>query len=510
VFSLPIGPNADAADFDQIDRDIRSGMLYDQARRDSAWHNRRFFDGHFAEYPTRPENAPGRRDDFRRTSRIMRRVIHALTANLYKRDPQRSLAAGEAATDWLAGLYRRVGMAPKWAKADQFSLVGDVAAFQFAGDAHDEYPVKVHLWAADQLCVWLDPEDHLAPAAVATIDAFDASRRLRLYTPEWIATYRTGKMGPTQTTGGTAWNFVGKAPTPYVGEDGAGYLPFAFAHAEEPTTDFWTPGLGEFLRQVNDYLNFRLDRLGDSIRFIERPILVVAGVASDWTVPLDLKPGQTLKLPSFVAHVGEEVASSTPTAQYITPPLEYISGDWLDLNNYIDHALETCGIPPGTIRLVGNAASGIAMMIEQAPLLAWAEGRRKPFRRFEDDAARIACKVACSQFRRAGAEPEDWLIASAEEAGLSIEWPSLYVQLPGPERDRADEFELSMGWTDKIRILMERYDLTRDQALDRLRQVQRNNADLVALGLDPAAPAPIAPPAAVGDGQMDPEQVPAD
>src|ERR1700683_4126796 len=101
MYALPFGPFGDTSDFGQIDRDIRSGMIYDQARRDDAWHNRRFFDGHFDEYPTRPENAPGRRDDFRRTSRIMRRIVQALTANLYKRQPTRSMTTGEDATAWL-------------------------------------------------------------------------------------------------------------------------------------------------------------------------------------------------------------------------------------------------------------------------------------------------------------------------------------------------------------------------------------------------------------------------
>lgn len=508
-----VAANPLAADFDRIDRDIREGMVYDRARRDSAWHNRRFFDGHFDEYPTRPENAPGRRDDFRRTSRIMRRVVQVLTANLYKRDPIRSLAAGEEATDWLSRGYRKAKMAAKWHKADQFSLIGDVAAFQFTGSDDPEHPVKVHLWASDQLVVWLDPDDPLEPIAIATIDTFDASRRLRLYTKGWVATYLTGKLGPTQLDGGTSYRFAGKVPTPYVDADGRGFLPFAFVHAEEPTTDFWTPGIGEFLRQLNDFLNFRLDRLGDSIRFIERPILVASGVAIDWTPPADLAPGQILKLPAFVASVGDSVASSNPTLSHVTPDLGYIAADWLDINSYIDHSLEMIGIPPGTVRLVGNAASGIAILIEQAPLLAWAEGRRSPFRGYEESAATMYCKVAEAQFRRAGAEPADWLTASAKEADVALEYPQLYVQLPGPERDRADTFELEMGWTDKIHLLMERYDLTREQAIRRLEQVKRNNEELKALGFEPGLPAATPPqqqPATAGDGEIAPEQTPAD
>jgi hypothetical protein len=515
LFGFPFG-SYDSGDFDQIDRDIRSGMLYDQARRDVAWHNRRFADGHFDEYPTRPENAPGRRDDFRRTSRIMRRVVQALTGNLYKRDPQRALRAGEAATDWLSQLYRRNSMAAKWHKADQFTVIGDVAAFQFAGIADDEYPVKPHLWAADQLVVWLDPDDPLEPNAVATVDAFNAQRRLRLYTKDVVATYRTARLGPFQTAGGTAWEAVGSpVATPYRDEDGVGYLPFAFAHFEQPTTDFWTGGIGDYLRQINDFLNFRLDRLGDSIRFIERPIPIYSGVPLDWTPPADLKPGQGIKLPAFVASVGDSVASSNPTVSYLMPPLEYITADWSDLQNFIDHALETCGIPPGAIRMVGTADSGIAMMIEQAPLLGWAEQRRGPFGHYEGKAARMAARVACTQFRRAGSTPADWLVEMAlEDDGLSLEWAPLYVQLPGPERDRADTFDLSMGWTSKIRLMMERDSLTREQAIRRLAQVQQDNADLAALGVDPASPqAPTDSTGADGgtdDGQQDPDQLPAD
>ena len=476
------------ADLSQIDRDIRAGLIYDRERRDSAEVNRKFFDGKFDEFPTRSDNAPGKRNDFRRASRLMRRIIHVLTGNLYKRDPLRTLDAGEEATDFLNRLYKRLGMSSKWAKADQFSLVGDACAFQWSGSTDPDYPVKVTVWPADEFTVWLDPDDPLTPKAVATIDKFDCSRRLRVYTEESIAEYTTDKLEPGQTSGGTAWNAGPVRPTDYVDEKGRGFIPFTFVHAEAPVTDFWTEGLGDFLRQANDHVNFRLDRLGDSIRFIVKPIGVATGVDDDWTAPVDPQPGTFITLAAFVANAGENGAATNPSLAYLTPDLGYIGADWDDLNAFIDHVLECCGIPPGAIRMTGNATSGVALLIEAAPILAWAEARQKPFADFEEAAARMAFRVAACWIRKGNVEPQDWLDAVAVDGGLGLEWASLYIQLPGQERDRADQFELSMGLTSKLRMLMDRYTLTRSQAMARLAQVEKDNADLVAIGVDPGVP----------------------
>jgi hypothetical protein len=169
--------------------------------------------------------------------------------------------------------------------------------------------------------------------------------------------------------------------------------------------------------------------------------------------------------------------------------------DWDDLNQYIDRVLEDLGIPPGTVRMKGGAdASGVAILVEEGPLLAWAEGRRQPFADYEAEAARKAAQVACAHLLANGRPCPPWLDATAKAPELGLKWPPLYVQMPGAERDRADDWRLANGVASKVQVLQEREDLTRDQALEKLKQVKADNDELAAMGIEPGPPAPTAPP----------------
>lgn len=487
-------------DYRSLVSEIESGLKNESSRLQDSRDNRRFADGHFEEYPTRVENASGERADYRRTTRLFGRIADVLTQHLYKRPPTRTIANHPQATEWLRRLYRRRAVDAKWAEADRLTVIGDVAALQFAGSDDPASPLLCHLWPADQLVVWTDPDDPTEAEAVATLDFYDASRRLTLWTEETRATFVTPKQGATQTQGGTAWRLVREEPNPYRTADGSeGLLPFAFAHFRFPTTDFWQGGPGNGLRRFNDHVNYRLDSSGDALRFSRFPIGVASGTDPSWTPPTQVKPGMFLRLPG---DPGDAAGNGQTQANlsYLTPPLGWVESDWMDLNSYIDRCLEDEGIPPGTIRLSNQATSGVQLIVEQAPLLAWAEARRVPFGRYEERAAKTAIAVAASHLRNNG-RPDAMLEAAAADPdfALGMHWAPLYVQLPGPERDRTDEWRLEMGFASKLQLLMEREDLTREQALEQLRQVQADNAELLTLGVEPGKPLPILPPPLAGN-----------
>src|SRR5437763_58943 len=104
-------PAIDAA---AIHSEIEKGLQNEAHRLHCAWKNRMFYEGNFAPFPTREENQYHERWDMRRTSRIARRIVHVLTANLYKRPPQRTLGAGDEATDWLSRCYEAAAMDALW------------------------------------------------------------------------------------------------------------------------------------------------------------------------------------------------------------------------------------------------------------------------------------------------------------------------------------------------------------------------------------------------------------
>ncbi|HEY2154683.1 MAG TPA: hypothetical protein VGH33_03570 [Isosphaeraceae bacterium] len=481
------------------DSEIRAGLRNETERLKDARDNRRFADEAFEEYPTRQEHTRHARIDYRRTSSIMKRVIQVLTANLYKANPTRQLSASPEATAWLERAYARNAMLPKWQEVDRLTHIGDLAAFQFAGDVDPDVPVRIHVWGADQLVWWLDPEDQTRVLGVATLDAFDNQRRLTLWTAEEKRVYLTSKsQGPTQTAGGTAYRLADAIANPYRDEDGAGVLPFSFAHYKFPATDFHQPGPGNALRRLNDYVNFDIDEVADAKRYMARPIGIASGVAPTWAPPAQIRPGMFLNLSDGGA---PDAMGNGPegSLSYLESSPGWIGESWDDLNRYIDHSLECHGVPPGTIRMSADAASGIALMAEQAPILARAESRRVPFAFYEADAARTCLRVAAAHLRESGADAR-LLDVALDDLSLSLRWPPLYVLLPGAERDASDEWRVQMGIASRIGLLMEREDLTRDQAVERLRQIAADAALATALGIAPApAGAPPVQPETTAD-----------
>lgn len=465
-----------------IHSEIRAGLENERDRLRDAHDNRRFADGCFEEYPTRPENSPHQRLDYRRTSMIMQRIIDVLTAHLYKASPTRQVDGNPLATEWLERVYRRNAMLPMWQEADRLSHVGDFCAFQFAGDEDPQAPVKVHLWGADQLCVWLDPDDQKRPLAVATLDRVDARRRLTLWSAEEKSIFMTKKVSPNQTAGGTSYELVDQIENPYRKPDGEGVIPFSFVHYKFPATDFYTRGPGNHLRGVNEYCNFDLDDIGDGKRYLSKPIGVAEGVDEGWSPPSAVRPGMFINLDTnTLDSMGNAVK---PSLTYLTADSSWLGANWSDLNSYIDHSLEMAGVPPGTIRLSASASSGIQIVAEQLPLLALAEKRRTPFAFYESEAARIAILVGASH-RRNNAATDLTLEAASHDFSLSLGWPNLFVPLPGPERNNDFDWLLEHGLTDKVEILMTREGITEDQAYERLQKVAERNKKLEAMGIEP-------------------------
>jgi hypothetical protein len=481
-------------DFRDLDDTIRGGLpSSERDRLKDAWDNLRFSQAQFDEYPTRyPANNPYEREDtYRRTSPIMKRIVQVLTQNLYRNNPTRQLPTPEASA-WLEKVYQRNHMGARWHRADQLRLIGDYAAFQFAGDTDPSCPVKVHLWGAESLVFWTDPDDALKVAAVFTIDRYNATRRGKLWTEDLVADYVTPQGSDHPGDGAVAWIRQGSPrPNPYKDELGRGVIPFSFVHAEQPTQEIPTPGPGNSLRQLNDAVNFGLDDLGDGVRYLAKPIGLAKGVSTTWNPPTVIRPGMFLNLPAVVTAGG---VATDPDLVFRSPDLNFVNVVWNDLNLYCDHSLEMHGVPPSTVRMVMQARSGISIAYDQVPLLQWAETQRKPFACYEADAARTALRVGASHLAANGyASAAAPLTAALNDYRLSLIWGRLTSQLPGPELDRADTWLIGMGVKTKIDILMERQDLTEEQAVELLKTVSRRNRILTQLGIDPkpfAAPTP--------------------
>jgi hypothetical protein len=499
-------------DLKDIREEIESGLPNTEEEREHARKNQRFARSHFKEFPTKTRDARYTSLATRRTSPIFKRCVEVLTGNLYKNQPTRRLA-DSLATEFLNKVYKRTAMWAKWKAADELTLIGGYSALQFAGHTDPTAPVKALQWAAHEQVVWTDPDDATEPHAVAVIDLYDNSRRLRLWTKEQVLTFTTAKGKTHPGTGGTAFKYQGKKDNPYrkVSDPGddeqeAGILPFSFSHWYFPTQVFEKDGPGDNLRLLNESVNERLDRLGDSIPYNARPIGVAQGVDANWKPPAQIKPGDFLKLPgSSIDAAGN---GQVPTLFYLSPDLAYIDADWSDLEKFLDHTLEMHGIPPSLIRMVQqSSASGIAIQSEQLPLLQWVEGRRGAWAWYEEQAAKRCLLVAESHLRSNGQTSDAARIQNAlKDWEFSIRWPELYVQLPGQGRDMADDWRMERGLANKVTILMERQGLTEQEAIDYLGTIKKQNDKLAAMGIETSTQ----PLPALGGPATNPEPFPTD
>lgn len=400
---------------------------------------------------------------------ILREAAWHLTAHLYRNAPARTFPEFDGATQWLQQIYRRNAMDAKWQDADKLAVVNQVASFQVEGELGpraNERPVKITLWGGESLMVWLDPDDALTPIAVATLDKFDEQRRVRLWTPDHRYTFLTAKWH-NQTAGATAYHLTATEENPYRDAEGVGILPFSFVHFNFPTVYFWSGGPGDGLRKANEHINYRLSKLADDILHW-RLIGIVTGARADWNFPKDLKAGEFTVIPAgLIDAAGQGIA---PDVKYLAPDLSHVPGDWDDLNRYLELQLQLHHIPPAAFRLEQTASqSGIALVAEQIPLIAWATSRQRPFGSYEADLARLTCKIGAAHARNndvgdmLGVKVDE-IEAAASETDLALRWGEMSEELPGPTRDQSDQSQYNNYTMSRTLWVMKRKNMTREEA----------------------------------------------
>ena len=85
------------------------------------------------------------------------------------------------------------------------------------------------------------------------------------------------------------------------------------------------------------------------------------------------------------------------------------------------------------------------------------------------------------------------LVEQAKQLELLLAWAEPRIPIPGPDRDQSDEWEMQVGIKSRVSVCMERYGLTRDQAIKHIEQVAEDELEAQEKG--PAKANPVAPPA---------------
>src|SRR5208282_2415932 len=133
-----------------------------------------------------------------------------------------------------------------------------------------------------------------------------------------------------------------------------------------------------------------------------------------------------------------------------------------------------------------DATSGIALIIKSAPLLTRARQRRPIYQLAEMCLARKILTAAGNHYRQAD------LVSQAKTLELLLAWSEPRIPIPGPDRDQSDEWEMPVFIKSRVTVCMERYGLTRDQAVEHIKQVTEDETEAQEIG--PEKKFPIAPP----------------
>lgn len=424
----------------------------------------------------------------KRVSFLTRQAVNKLTSHLYKPGPSaRKIASDDALSAWYVRVAQDIQLNGVMRQADRLATLHGLCAVAVYPTGDPARPVNYHLFPRQDFAFWTSPDDPRVATAVCTVTRVGPDTvRYRLWTKTHYYTFFKGKSWG-YTPGG--WNVARFDP----GSSGAhpyGTLPFCFISHQLPTTDLDTPGLGPLLAKVNRALNIDKSNLALWVHHYARPLGFVSGVGPEWR-PRFIDGGF---VPLTVRHDSTEDSPVIPEARYLESSFSIEA-----VHNYIigeaNQALEELGVPL-TLAVQSDggggvmAQSGIGIAAMDADLITYAKGRQPLFELHEQRLAALVCKVAAS----AGGPLAAALARFASDPQLRVSWPEVSIDLPGPARDQADQFELEQGLTDPIEVLMRRKGLTEAEAIDQYRAIARRRRIAEQLLADPEAEVAIDQP----------------
>ena len=480
---------------DRIDSEIRAGLPCEEGRITECQRSMQYYNLEGVQLVPKRE-AESDADHAARPKRSLpfcHRVIRVLTSKMYAPGPSRSLQSDDVSTKWLENAYQDNLINSLWQRADRMSTLNGMAAFQVAATGDPEKPIKIHLWSGwHEIVPYEMPGRAGDVAAVVTIDRVDEQTRFTYWTEDWYRVYETEKLQKWQTAGGRTARYRPDLS----GDNPYRIIPFSFVWHELPVRGVGSVhGLGPFLSEINSTIDIEMSDMCQAVSAYHTPM----GVAYDADPNFQVikKVGSWLRINGMTTDISRMPA---PKLDFLQAELD-ISGGWANIRGVIDSELEALGVPLASYRM--NSAtlhSGAALMAEQMPLVDYAVERREPIRKYEDDLKTVALTVAGNYY----SQPE---LLRGAKLPITLTWPAQTLDLPGQERDLVDADSVAAGYESPVMVVQRRFGLSRDQALDHMKQVSEDHAELQKIMGWLVAPAAVTKPGnAAGQQPTQPNQ----
>ncbi len=481
LFPFPSSPSIDATlDRTAIIQEVERGLRNERTRLAGAAENQAFVDLDGERYTPRREaetefDYAGR---VKRTTGFVHQTITKLCQHTYNPGPQRIATKAAGADALLQQVYEQCHIDAVMHEAEELATTNDVAAIEIKATLDPDRPIDLQLWGGEEFAVFLDPRDQRRAYSVCTIDKYDEQTRFRLWFEDEVYTFVTRKAESGNSDKGVIAFQQGQPE-----ENTYGGLPFSFVHYQMPVRRFWSPSPGTFLRECEKSLNSQLSELAETIQKFNAPIGIFKNVSVEFNP--EVGKGRFLRLMRATAgYDGDGFSQSgEPSAEYLQAVIQ-VESIWQDIQNTIRQIAEAVQVPPSALTLdYSDAPSGLSLVIREFPLLTRARQRRPIFQWAESELAKNMLRCYGNHY---GA-PE--IVAAGKALQLLVSWPEPRIPVPGPERNAEDEWEMSIGAKSRVDVIRERYGLTRDQAIERLKQVKIDEDE--ANAIMPPEPPPV-------------------
>ena len=377
---------------------------------------------------------------------LAKSAIDALTKNLYNPGPKRS-HSDPAINSYLDFVYSSNNFDMLCSRADAWGLLhGAVGVGVSATPGKGAGSCRIDLYGGHELAVWCPADDPGRPYAVCVISGTAEAKVFTLWTAETCTVYEKRGNDPTKR--------IEKFENPYK------VIPFEFYHvAGVIVREFWEGGIGNYLSDLNAELDNQFSDIGMGL---SNSVPILWGINCDSAQQIVASPG-------WLNHLkpGNSLGAGPPQLGYTSSP--YDSREALNAAIGIyQSALELLGVPKTALGAGQvTAQSGIALLLEQLPLLSEAEKRKRYTNLFEKSFASMIL-TAMGNFYGVPA----WVGAAG--APISLNWPGFKLPVPLPEQDDQDQQLLDWGLQSLVGLAQSRFGISREQAIELLR---RNEED---------------------------------
>jgi hypothetical protein len=418
-----------------------------------------------------------------RPSGFLRQCVETLCEHLYCPGPSRRWSE-ESARELLDRIYEDNLVDAVLGEADTLATLNGYAAIQIDAAAGDfaERPITYRLWGREQLAVWTDPDNANCPMVVCTVDKMDLRTRYRVWSDAEVWTYLTKKA--EETAGGRVAYLESKEPHDY------GCLPFTFIHYNLPLREFDVSCPGEYLHKAEIRIDNRLNALDNSINKHLNPIPVAEGVPAGWQPTIEAL--RFIRLPRAGPSIGSTGGYEPGefARLYFLQPQVDVAGAWSDLTAYMNQAFRSARVPisASMVEEAPGVISGIALLLVEAPLFKRARKRRGIYQVYEHDLARRTLLCVANHYDMAG------LRGAAIKGRMTLGWPQPTIPVPTPDALELLNQEVSGGFKSHLMAVQQWYGVTRDQAVELIKQIKADTDELAALYPEIGAPSPEADP----------------